>query len=124
MRRGYWRTLLGRLRDKVASGENTFFHQEGVFVVARVTAQDEAELELGGELRLAEDELGSVVVLEIATAQISIVYAGKAPMALAEDLLTFINSLRSLAPPGLTLGSVVDEAIDLPRPRGGILDDD
>jgi hypothetical protein len=128
MRRGYWRTLIGRLRAKVASGENTFFHADGVFSISTVNAAEEVPLDEGGELRLAEDEQDNFLLVDVGTARVAIVYQNSQRLQVNEDLVGFIEALRSLAPPGMELGPIVDETIDLSGPRRGIfrgiLDDD
>jgi hypothetical protein len=123
MRIGYWRTLIRRLRSKVASGENTFIHPDGVFSIATVCASSEVALEEGAELRLAEDSQGNFLLLEVSTARVVIVYSGNQRQTINEDFVKFINSLRSLAPAGLELGAIVEEKMDLPNSRRGVLGD-
>ncbi|HSY26031.1 MAG TPA: hypothetical protein VK832_00870, partial [Burkholderiaceae bacterium] len=113
MRRGYWRTLIRRLRAKVASGESTFFHPDGVFSISTVNAVEEATLEEGDELRLADDEQGNFLMVDVATARVAIVYPNSQRLLVNEDLVGFIDALRSLVPPGMELGPIVDETIDL-----------
>lgn len=122
MRRGYWRTLIRRLRAKVAGGENTFVHKDGVFSISTVTVDDEVVPVEGDVLRLADDDLGNFLILEVSTARVVIVYQGDHRVPAGEDLAAFVDALRSLAPPGLELGPAVDEDIVLPTPRRGIFD--
>jgi hypothetical protein len=123
MRIGYWRTLIRRLRAKVAGGENTFVHADGVFSIATVSASLEAALDMGGELRLADDVDGNFLLLDVGTARVTIVYPGDRRLQVGEDLIKFVNALRSLAPVGLALGPVVDEKHVLHNARRGVLDD-
>ncbi len=124
MRRGYWRTLIRRLRAKVASGENTFFHPDGVFSISIVHAVEEAPLEEGDELRLADDPHGNFLMADVANARVAIIYHNNQRLQVNEDLAGFIEALRSLAPLGMELGPIMDESINLPVPRRGILDED
>jgi hypothetical protein len=123
MRIGYWRTLIRRLRAKVESGENTFVHAGGVFSIATVGASLDMALDAGGELRLADDSQGNFLLLDVSTARVTIVYEGDRRLQVSEDLVKFVGALHSLAPPGLELGSLVDEKIALRNPRRGVLDD-
>ncbi|HXA46102.1 MAG TPA: hypothetical protein VNW52_00625 [Burkholderiaceae bacterium] len=123
MRIGYWRTLIRRLRAKVARGENTYVHPDGVFSIATVCASLDVVLEAGSQLRLAEDAQGNFLLLEVSTARVVIIYPDEQRLRVSEDLVKFINALRSLAPPGLELGAIVDEKLDHPRSRRGVLDD-
>jgi hypothetical protein len=123
MRIGYWRTLIRRLRSKVASGENTFIHPDGVFSIARVSANLDVALEAAGELRLADDMQGNFLLLDVSTAKVIIVYSGNQRRQISEDLVKFIDALGSLAPPGMELGPIVDAKVAAPPSRRGILDD-
>jgi hypothetical protein len=123
MRIGYWRTLIRRLRAKVASGENTFVHADGVFSIATVSASLEVALDKGGELRLADDVQGNFLLLDVSTARVMIVYEGDRRLQVSEDLVKFVNALRSLSPPGMELGPVVEEKIVVRNSRRGVLDD-
>ena len=101
MRKGYWRILIRRLRAKVAGGENTFVHEDGLFSISTVRVDEDAVLEEGGELRLADDDQGNFLILEVSTARVVIVYQGNHRVRAGEDLVSFVDALRSLAPPGL-----------------------
>jgi hypothetical protein len=122
MRIGYWRTLIRRLQAKVASGENTYVHRDGVFSIATVDADLDAKLDQGGELRLANDSQGNSLLLDVRTAKVLIVYSGSQQLPVSEDLVKFIQALRSLSPPGMELGPLVDTTIDFVPSRRGILD--
>jgi hypothetical protein len=123
MRIGYWRTLIRRLRAKVAGGENTFVHADGVFSIATVSASLEVALEECGELRLADDLLGNFLLLDVSTARVMIVYPGDRRLQVSEDLVKFVSALQSLAPPGLELGPIVEDRIASRNARRGVLDD-
>jgi hypothetical protein len=124
MRRGYWRTLVQRMRAKVAAGENAFVHPEAEFSIAAVTASEDAILDDGGELPLAEDGQGNVLALDVDTAQVLIICPNGQRISASENLAAFVDTLHSLAPPGLELGPVIDEEFALgASPKRGILDD-
>lgn len=115
--------MIRRLRAKVAGGENAFVHRDGVLVIATVSASEEAPLTDDGELLLADDGQGNFLLLEVDSAHVVIAYRDGRRLPASVDLRRFVDALRSLAPPGLELGPVVEEPRDLPRPRRRGLDD-
>lgn len=124
MRRGYWRTLIQRMRGKVAAGENAFVHPDGEFSIAVVTASEDAILDEGSELPLAEDGQGNVLALNVGTAQVFIFCPNGQRISVSENFATFVDTLHSLTPPGLELGPVIDEEFALgASPKRAILDD-
>jgi hypothetical protein len=123
MRKGYWLTSIRRLRAKLAGGENAFVSRDGVFCILTLCADEETAFDDGAELRLAQDDQGNFLILEPRSARVCIDYRDGRRLQAGADLAAFIAALRRLAPPGLELGPVVDDTIDLPRSRRGVLAD-
>jgi len=123
MRKGYWRILIRRLRGKVAGGDDTFMHRDGVFSISTLLATDDVDLEQDGDLRLADDDQGNLLVLEVSSARVFIVYGNNERVLASEDLASFVDALRTLVTPRLELGPVMEDPIDLPSSRRGVLDE-
>jgi hypothetical protein len=132
MRRGYWRTLARQLRDKVAIGENAFLYADEIVTIIDVEADVDADIETCQKVMLARNGRGDALILDTISSAVLLMQSDGEKRVLANDLKAFIEGLRALpveappiqsAPSGLELGEVIDESLDFPRTRRGILSD-
>jgi hypothetical protein len=100
MRKGYWKTLLWRLRGRVAQGINTLGHGSFSFVVHDICASDDTPLDEGVDILLALDSDGNALLIDPASTQINI------HMNLTDE------SIAS----GLTLLDMIDKLQPQPAP--------
>jgi hypothetical protein len=112
MRSGYWRLQLGRLRHKLAVGENAYSQGGSTFVVDTLCADEDSVLDQD-ELRLAADACGNWLALEPRTTLVTLVdESGAARHPWGVELAAFIDALHAAhaqAPYSLELGPVVEE---------------
>lgn len=128
MRRGYWRTLIRQLRDKVACGENAFPCDDQFVTIARVVADADIDPPQSPEVLLAYDSQGDSLVLDTTNSAVLLTTGDGAKRTLAKDLIAFVDALtvqtlRAHAQPDLALGDAMDEPLEFTRPSRGILDD-
>ncbi len=132
MRRGYWRTLTRQLRDKVAIGENVFICADQTIAIVSIEADADADLGTSHEVLLARDDRGNALILDTTSSTVLMKQADGVIRILADDLRAFVDGLHAPSSSteidqpiqtGLTLGDVMDEPLDFPKPRRGMLDD-
>ena len=130
MRRGYWKTLLRRLRDRVAEGNDTLEVADTCFVIAQISASDDDSVETPNEMSLAVDVKGRQLVLDPINSLVSIRYSsapeGDALLhATGMDYPAMIAALKSSQVSDDALGARVEDLIFLPGKsrRKGIFDE-
>jgi hypothetical protein len=127
MRKGYWKTLLRRLRSRVASGSDTFTtvrHQ--TLTIVEVLASSDDALDPPAELALAATAEGATFQIDIGNNLVMLrADAACASVSTALDLPSFIEALH--AGNGYASRIAVDgDDIDFPDwrlPRRPLLDD-
>ena len=130
MRRGYWKTLLRRLRDRVAEGCDTLEVADTCFVIAQISASDDDSVETPNEMSLAVDVKGRQLVLDPINSLVSIRYSsapeGDALLyATGMDYPAMIAALKSSQVSDDVLGARIEELILMPGKsrRKGIFDE-
>jgi hypothetical protein len=71
MRKGYWNTLLSRLRGRVAQGHNALHLENITFVLHDICAADGVPLDQDTAIILAVDSTGNALLVHAATTAIS-----------------------------------------------------
>jgi hypothetical protein len=123
MRKGYWKTLLRRLRGRVASGLDTFAFHGTALALTEVLASDDQLPDSPCELPLAATAGGALLLIDTGN-NIVILRAKGAEhgQSTGLDLPAFIDALTAgivqSASPELSLGDA--ELLDLPLPVRGL----
>ena len=70
MRNGYWKTLLSRLRGRVAQSNRVLHLGNVTFVLQEICASDDAPLDEGVDILLALDSHGNALLVDPANTEI------------------------------------------------------
>lgn len=123
MRKGYWKTLLRRLRSRVASGLDTFPFHGAALKLTEVLASDDELPDSPCELPLAATAGGALLLIDTGN-NIVTVRARDAEHGESTglDLPAFIDALEAGAvqPSSLELSLGEAELLDLPVPARGL----
>jgi len=132
MRNGYWKTLLSRLRGRVAQSNRVLHLGNVTFVLQEICASDDAPLDEGVDILLALDSHGNALLVDPANTEIRLrlVHAVEI-IAPGFTLLDLIDRLQPHAPLDVELTALPEDQRMLDRltrgksSRGkGLFDDD
>jgi hypothetical protein len=102
MRKGYWNTLLSRLRGRVAQGHNALHLENITFVLHDICAAEGVPLEQDAAIILAVDSAGNALLVHPASTAVSIRIDRTGEVSASGlTLLDMIDKLQ----PGLASGS-------------------
>jgi hypothetical protein len=119
MRKGYWKTLLRRLRGRVASGLDTFTSEHVALTIAEILASDDDILDPTSELPLAATTGSAMLLIDTGDNRVMLRAADAAcsePTGL--DLPAFIDALAAGKCKDSEMGLSMDDTglLDLPMP--------